>query len=268
MEKTYFFLTFMLMFLFPINSIGQLKGTSRNRLISWTQSVDGTLTFVGSGILDGREFSGFSDDFKVCNRRIVISSGITEVRYLHDMCQVEHVSLPNTLKKIGTFAFRGYSELKSITIPASVIEIAQCAFDMREWGGGKLERIIVDKGNAQFKSINGILYDHDVKTLICCPSGYNGEVNIPNTVETIEEMAFSFCNNLRNVKLPEKLTIIKDSAFMYSNIRYLNMPQSVSCIGKDVFKGCRELKRVYVGNKNLNINNVIPKNIIFINPIK
>jgi hypothetical protein len=139
---------------------------------------------------------------------------------------------------------------------------------MREWGGGKLERIIVDKGNAQFKSINGILYDHDVKTLICCPSGYNGEVNIPNTVETIEEMAFSFCNNLRNVKLPEKLTIIKDSAFMYSNIRYLNMPQSVSCIGKDVFKGCRELKRVYVGNKNLNINNVIPKNIIFINPIK
>jgi hypothetical protein len=249
------------MFLFPITSIGLLKGTSRNRLISWTQSVDGTLTFVGSGILDGREFSGFSDDFKVCNRRIVISSGITEVRYLHDMCQVEHVSLPNTLKKIGTFAFRGYSELKSITIPASVIEIAQCAFDMREWGGGKLERIIVDKGNAQFKSINGILYDHDVKTLICCPSGYSGDVNIPSTVESIEERAFFYCHNLKNVKLPENLKAIKKEAFVGSNIRFINIPKDVFFIGIDAFRDCEELEKAYMERKGLNVSNVFSENV-------
>lgn len=250
--KKIIYLILTLMFLLPINSMGQQKGTSRNRLISWTQSEDGTLTFVGSGILDGREFTGFSDDFKGYNNRIIISSGITEVRYLHDMYQVEHVSLPNTLKKIGEFAFRGYTELKSITIPASVTEIAPTAFDMGECGGGKLDKIIVDNNNIQFKSIDGILYDHDVRTLICCPSGYDGEVNIPNTVEVIGEMAFFFCTKLKNVKLPENLKVIKEAAFIGANIHSINIPQSVHSIGLYALRGSDEghLEKITVDDNN------------------
>lgn len=259
--KRNIYLIITLMLLLPVSSMGQLKGTSRNRLISWTQSEDGILTFDGRGILDGREFPGFSDDFKGYNSSIIISFGITEVRFLNGMYQAESISLPNSLKKIGAHAFDGCQMLKSLTIPASVTEIDPSAFDMKECGGGDLEKIIVDNNNTIYKSIDGILYDKDVKTLICCPSGYSGDVNIPSTVESIEERAFFYCHNLKNVKLPENLKAIKKEAFVGSNIRFINIPKDVFFIGIDAFRDCEELEKAYMERKGLNVSNVFSENV-------
>ena len=256
--KKNIYLIITLMFLLPISSMGQIKGTSEDGLISWTLSDDGTLTVTGQGEFSspilGNIYRSHKEKFFSINR-IVIGSGITEISGFDcdsegdRVLKVTSISLPNTLKKIGDRAFAGYKFLHTITIPASVDEISSRAFYRWECGGNELEEIIVDNNNTKYKSINGILYDYDVKTLICCPSSYKGEVNIPNTVETIEEGAFHICLELTNVKFPDNLKIIKNSAFAFCiKLTNVTLPDNLRAIKERAFWGCSGLTSITIPN--------------------
>lgn len=56
----------------------------------------------------------------------------------------------------------------------------------------KLNNIVVDEGNPYFKSVDGILYDYELKTLWCYPAGRDGEFYIPENIECV--MLDSFAN--------------------------------------------------------------------------
>lgn len=230
--KKFYYLIILLLTLLPSNSMGQLKGTTKNGHVTLTITPDGTWKFEAKGILDVKDLD-FDEDFTQTIRNnikqvnhMIFSPGITEIRWLKGFRSVNSISLPNTLITIGPHAFDGYKSLKTITIPESVTEIDPSAFETDECDGSELKEIIVTQNNKKYKSINGILYDSEVKTLICCPSGYNDEVNIPNTVEKIEEGAFFFCKKIKNVIIPISLKIIE---------------------GKYNFYGCDSIKITYKG---------------------
>lgn len=72
------------------------------------------------------------------------------------------------------------------------------------------------------------------------------KVIIPEGVTIIENNAFEYCRNLETVILPDSLTYIGESAFDgCSSIEYLYMDY-VREIGKNAFRGCSDLK--YVSN--------------------
>lgn len=94
-------------------------------------------------------------------------------------------------------------------------------------------------------------------------------VIIPDSVTTIEDLAFSECSNLRSVIIPNSVTsigcfafhycnsltsvIIPDSVTSISNYAFHNcesltsviIPDSVTSIGEGVFSECNSLKNVY-----------------------
>lgn len=252
MKKVIYFI-FTLLFLLPINSMGQQKGTSKDGLISWSLSDDGTLTITGQGELSCNKLATSNSsyrEFMSSVNCIIISPGITEVSWLNGAgTKVTSISLPNTLKKIGPHAFDGYKFLHSMTIPASVTEIAQSAFETDECNGSELEELIVDSRNTKYKSINGILYDYDVKTLICCPSGYKSEANIPNTVETIGEGAFFLCHKLTSIKFPDNLKTIKTHAFACCyKLTDVKLPDNLETIEERAFWCCSELMSITIPN--------------------
>ncbi len=117
-------------------------------------------------------------------------------------CTDTAVSIPatdekgNTVKAIAAGAFKS-TRVSAIEIPETVCEIADGAFA----GCTKLSYISVSLRNSDFRSVDGVLYDAGMKTLICYPGARtDGTLSIPSSVTVIAPYAFSDCTTLKTVE--------------------------------------------------------------------
>ena len=115
-------------------------------------------------------------------------------------------SIPNTVTNIGNVSFYD-NTLTNIYIPNSVITIESQAFN---WGNGNL---VVDANNTKFMSEDGVLYNKNKTSIIDCPKYKTGNFNIPSTVDTISQGAFSGCKYLESIEIPSSVTTIQSIAF-------------------------------------------------------
>jgi len=99
--------------------------------------------------------------------------------------KLQSVSLPPVLESVGYNAFQGCSSLQEVRIPASVKKIEHAAFIRCQ----QMSDIVVDKENASYASVDGVLYDKEVTMLITCPAGKKGVLRIPPSVKGIESYA-------------------------------------------------------------------------------
>ena len=144
------------------------------------------------------------------------------------------VTIPNSVTSIGSYAFYGCSDLSSVTIPNSVTTIGNSAFS----GCIGLESIVVDSGNTVYDSrnnCNAIIETATNTLLLGCE-----RTNIPNSVSSIGDNAFSGCSGLTSITIPNSVTSIGFRAFAdcYSMI---TLPNNVTYIGTDAFYQCTSL---------------------------
>ncbi|MGN1481353.1 leucine-rich repeat protein [Porcipelethomonas sp.] len=97
--------------------------------------------------------------------------------------------------------------LEEIVVPASVTNLSTFSCQ-------KLKNIIVSEDNENYSSEDGVLFNKDKTTLIKYPQGNERtDYSIPDGVERIESTAFSGCENLQNITIPESVTSIGENAF-------------------------------------------------------
>jgi hypothetical protein len=212
----------------------------------------------------------------------------TLIKYPQGKYQRTYI-IPSSVTDIYGDAFNGCSSLTSITLPSSVTSIGYNAF----WNCSSLTSINVDNRNLAFASIDGVLYDKNIRVLIKYPGGKNQRTyNIPSTVTKMEEHAFDGCRNLSSITvdnrnpvyasvdgvlydknilllikypegknqrtylIPSSVTSIEPRAFVYcSSLTSMNIPSSVSFIGDYAFAGCDNLTNVTLsGNPQLGID--------------
>lgn len=80
-------------------------------------------------------------------------------------------------------------------------------------------------------------------------SGCNSVTSIilPNSITFIHSNAFTDCSNLTNINVPEKVTLIECSLFDYcSNLANINLPKNVTAIEDYAFRGCRSLTNINI----------------------
>ena len=89
---------------------------------------------------------------------------------------------------IRSHAFiNGFTDIYEIYIPSNISVIETGAFD----GIDNLFDIMVEEGNINYTSIDGVLYDEEEITLLAFPSGRTGGYIVPTQTERIAANAFA-----------------------------------------------------------------------------
>lgn len=131
----------------------------------------------------------------------------------------------------------------NILIPKEVTSVDGSAFE----GCYELTSIEVEADNANYSSMDGVLYNKNKTELVCFPCGKTGTITVPDGVVTIGTSAFNGCSGLSGITLPESVTTISDWAFYNCfGLTSLTLPSNVSSIGAVAFCGCSELTSINI----------------------
>ena len=150
--------------------------------------------------------------------------------------------VPSGVAAICDYAFNGCSNLISIDIPASVMDIGTEAFA----SCSSVEAVNVDAGNSNYCSRDGVLFTGDMTGLIRYPAGKKeAYYAVPSGVVIICDGAFGSSNNLISVDLPDGLTDIGSGAFSgCMGLADMDFPESLKKIGGFAFNYCSSLTSV------------------------
>ena len=166
---------------------------------------------------------------------IVIPKGVTKIGKIGDTTRF----LPTVFLENDN-AFCGCNSLTSIKIPESVTEIKYCAFARCF----SLKEIIVDEGNTNYCSKDGVLYSKDMSRLIAFPGG-KVSIKIPDSVTEIGCGAFYGCTNLISIEIPNSVTKIGQGAFRGCTcLTSIKISHSVTEIGSSAFESCTSLTSI------------------------
>lgn len=134
-----------------------------------------------------------------------------------------------------------------------------------------LQNIQITDKSERYVTYDGVLYDKAGKTLLACPKNRHGtvkikegtkeieknaffgskveEIEMPDSVKSLEKAVFFNCRKLQKVKLSNSLTEIPDSCFdSNTSLREIVIPDSVSTIGSYAF--CSSgLENIHLGKR-------------------
>jgi len=121
--------------------------------------------------------------------------------------------------------------LTSIAIPSSVSFINERAFSFVD----TLTSITVDSRNPYYTSVDGVLFDKNIQTIIAYPLGRTARTyTIPSTVTSIGNRAFN-SSSLTSITIPPSITSIGEWAFSFTKLTSITIPSSVTFIGQRAF---------------------------------
>jgi len=156
--------------------------------------------------------------------------------------------IPDSVISIKSWAFAYCAGITNISIPQSLSEIEKTAF----CGSGTA--FTVDAGNTSYTSVDGVLYNTDITTLVQFPGSKSGSFSVPESVLDIGPFSFAFCTGLTGISLPAGLNFIEDNAFYGCTALSGNfpIPASLLFIGTDVFEDCSQMNGFSVSSSNTN----------------
>ncbi len=177
------------------------------------------------------------------------------------------ISLPEGLVKIGGYAFNG-TKIDVIDIPSSLDFSNIGSF----WVPKTLNAINVASGNTSAKSVQGVVYSIDGKTVLCVPPAKTSytipsdvetigkeafwnwtgtTITIPHSVKTIGKDAFSW-STVSSVTFENGVETLGELAFAYTKVQSIVLPESLKSIGINAFVTCSSLKSVEIKSSQVN----------------
>ena len=179
---------------------------------------------------------------------------IQEYNAFSECNNMTSVTFPNTLTSITGSIFSNCVNLEQISLPESLTQFGGYGQFVCGDGCPKLTTISVAEGNPNYASVDGVLYNKGITTIIQCPMGKTGVFTIPTTVRTVARTSFSF-SSLSEINIPEGVTTIEDNAFYFcSENTTIRIPKSVSNLSTEnggVFNNCSAKLVFAEGNENL-----------------
>ncbi len=160
---------------------------------------------------------------------------------------------------IGKRAFSGCTMLERIILPARLTDIVLTKYvvsgskvattdvDNAFAGCTALKSITVAANSKTYKSVDGVLYSLDGRTLYYCPASKTGEFTVPTGVQTIAPGAFIGCSELTELTIPNTVTYVGECAFYgldITKVTFLGNGFNDMTVGRYAFRDCAELAEV------------------------
>lgn len=135
------------------------------------------------------------------------------------------VILPNKLKEIKKYVFKGCTNLTQIELPNSLEKIRNGAFE-----GSGLTSIVIPENTKFINTDVAGSYFEDCKNLTTVEFKGNKITEIPDCI-------FKGCTNLKTINIPQSVTEIEISAFNgCSNLKEITLPNGLKKINSNAFR--------------------------------
>lgn len=149
---------------------------------------------------------------------VVIPNGVVAIKEAFKDCiGIRCVTIPDSVKTIGYYAFYGCKNLKSVTLPDGLEEIG-------DWAFGGCSELEID--------------------------------SLPDSITAIGNYAFKDCSKLKIDSLPDSITVIGNDAFggcASKNVKSISIAGDHIEIGNYAFKGFGSLERVTMKGTNIKL---------------
>lgn len=236
----------------PIEYTRNSLGVSENCIINYRDEKTSKTTFVD--LENITEIKGMQFAWREDIVKIQIPQSITKIGpYAFQECTaLKSIQLSDSITEIGDCAFINCNSLISITLPAHITQINKSLFS----GCDSLISITLPNSVTQI----GITAFYGCRSLITIniPSGLTeiniglfekcislSKVTIPDSVEKIRSNAFFGCCSISTLLIPNNVGLIETAAFMNCNsLTSIKIPNKVKVIEDSVFSGCSSLKTI------------------------
>lgn len=169
--------------------------------------------------------------YDVPNIESVVISGAVDVP--RDMfgkyTGLKKVTLKNGVRSIGEDAFRDCSSLEGVIFENTVLEkISDGAF----WGCSALSSIVLPDSVTEIE--RNAFFETGLRN-----------IQLPEKLTLIGGGAFCNCKNLKQVQLPPQLKELGEGAFFNcENLTQIQLPAQLNKLGTDAFRNCTSLDKI------------------------
>ena len=163
---------------------------------------------------------------------------------------LDEIILNDGLKAIGKRAFYDTTYKKTLVIPESVEDLADCCFGHSDISDIVFPSWVVEIGEEWFyRSFADTIHIPQQITRIgrsaFCGSRIR-HIDLPDGIHTIEPYAFNLCDSLREIKLPLELTTLQKGVFCRcKNLKSVTLNKNIKRV-KAVFTDCQSLSDLYL----------------------
>ena len=161
---------------------------------------------------------------------VVISGAVDVPKDMFGKCTgLKKVTLKNGVRSIGEDAFRDCSSLESVIFENTVLEkISDGAF----WGCSALSSIALPDSVTEIE--RNAFFETGLRN-----------IQLPEKLTLIGGGAFCNCKNLKQVQLPPQLKELGEGAFFNcENLTQIQLPAQLNKLGTDAFRNCTSLDKI------------------------
>ena len=269
------------------SAVGATSGKTGDCTWVFNQST-GVLTISGNGKMDVYEDYETIPWINLPIQEAIIEDGVANIcdYAFFENETLTKVTIPGSVKSLGTATFANCSKLKNVVIPDGVSKIGFYTFNectelqtvsigntvqeiptrtFRQCSG--LKSIIIgdnvshidERAFEQCTSLSSITVSNKNKTFDSrndCNAIILSKTDtlilgckksvIPNNVKIIGGDSFNYCEELTSISIPNNVKKIEDGAFFCSGLQDICIPDSITTIGWGTFMGCTNLTNVVI----------------------
>jgi hypothetical protein len=204
---------------------------------------------IGDGIPDNCVYEGERPDFfyEILDDDTIMLTGYNNETEINVVIPSEIDGFTVTGLDHNFLSYRHFnSPFESITIPETVTFIKNYDF-------ANAKMITVHKDNPAFVTVDGVLFDKEMTTLLRYSGQWRKKYTIPSSVTEIGDYAFRDSFGVDEVVIPGSVKTIGKGAFYHCYLSKISMTYGLKEIGDLAFAYCQSLDGVFLPNTLQNI---------------
>ena len=193
---------------------------------------------------------------------VVVPESVTKIgRYAFRRCgKLTDVTIKGNVETIEAGTFNFCSVLKNVTLPDTVKTIEDNAFGVSAIAELTLPDSLVTLGDMVFydcRSLKTVMFGDNVEVVGgACFSGCTSlsDITFNENLKTIGEMAFAGCS-FTSLDIPNSVEVLETTVFAACTFTEYTVSSGIKTIKRKAFADCKSLKKIYIPENVQEIEN-------------